>query len=102
MTKILHVRKISIDVMPNGIPHIELLIELRVLSAEGDVISINSDYGYISRKITDMNPIGLGTIADDGLVDNFELMSLVGRAALEWVAIDYDGTFDSQGRVTIQ
>ena len=99
--KVLHIRKIVIDVIPNGVPYIELKIDLHIME-NSEVIQIISDYGRIYKRITDLNPIPIGTIADDGIVDNNELMALVAEAALTWAMIDYGGTFNEQGLLVIE
>jgi hypothetical protein len=98
--KVLHVRTIGIDIIPDGAPFIELKVDLHLTDSETqEVKQIIANYGRIYKRITDLNPIPIGNIADDGVVDNLELMSLVGTAALTWVAIEYGASFDELGRL---
>ena len=101
MIKVLHVRKIAIDVIPNGAPYIELRIDLHLIDDQDVTTQVVSDFGRIYKRITDLNPIPIGDMADDGIIDNNELMALVGTAALTWTMIDYGGSFDEQGRLVI-
>ena len=98
--KVLHVRTIGIDIIPDGAPFIELNIDLHLVDPlTQETKQIIGNYGRIYKRITDLNPIPIGTIADDGVVDNYELMGLVGTAALTWTAIEYGGALDEFGRV---
>jgi len=101
--KVLHVRKIGIDVVPNEIPFIELRVDLHFVDVgTNKTAQVVSDYGRIYKKITELNPIPLTTEADDGVIDSTELMNLVAVASLQWVANDYNGTIDKYGRVIIK
>ncbi|RKZ78721.1 MAG: hypothetical protein DRQ35_05515 [Gammaproteobacteria bacterium] len=100
--KVLHVRAIGIDIIPDGAPFIELKIDLHLVDSETqETKQIVGNYGRVYKRITDLNPIPIGNIADDGVVDNNELMTLVGTAALVWVMVEYQGSFDEYGRVVI-
>ena len=102
MIKQLHVRKITIDVVPGEAnPFIELRIDLYIYNDDGSMSQLVSDYGRIYKRIAELNPIGIGTIADDGVVDNYELMQLVGYAALSWVANEYNTVITPEGNVEI-
>ena len=98
----LHVRKIAIDIIPDGVPFIELLVERHVFDSDGNRAQIIGNYGRVYKRITDFNPIPIGTMADDGVIDNYELMYLVGFAALTWVAIEYGTTVTPEGKVLIE
>ena len=100
--KALYVRVIRIDVIPDGVPFIEINIDLHMLDAEFNTVQIVSNYGRIYKRITDLNPIPLGHISDDGAVDNFELMGLVGTAALMWVMQEYGGAINEHGILIIE
>ena len=103
MLKVLYIRKIGIDVIPDGMPYIEIRIDMRLVKEDtGEVAQLISDYGRIYRKITDLIPIPIGNMADDGVVTSFELLSLVAQAALTWIAIEYNGALDSTGRLIIK
>lgn len=100
----LRVRKISIDVIPNGEPFIELIIEKHITEnlSSDEVIQVIGDFGRIYKRISDLNPIPLGSVADDGAVDNWELMALVGTAALMWTMQEYGGVINAQGILEIE
>ena len=84
-------------------PYIEMHIDMRLIKEDtGEIVQLVSDYGRIYRKITDLIPIPIGNMADDGVITSFELLSLVAQAALTWVAIEYNGVLDSTGRLIIQ
>jgi len=101
--KVLHVRKIGIDVITDGEPYIELRIDLHILDdVSGETKQVLSDYERIYKRISQLNPIPIGNVADDGVVDNNELMNLVAAAALTWTALEFNGTFDQYGRVIIE
>ena len=98
----LHVRFIGIDVIPEGTPFIELKIDMHVVDTESGAIGqIVSNYGRIYRRIVELSPIPTGTLADDGVIDNLELMQLVAAAALTWVAEAYGAEINENGNVVI-
>lgn len=101
--KQLHVRYIGIDIILDGAPFIELRLELhRVDTVTGDTIQIVGNFGRVYKRITDLNPIPLNTMSDDDAIDNFELMGLVGTAALRWVAMEYNTVINAEGNVVIE
>lgn len=100
--KQLHVRTIGIDIIPDGTPFIELKLDLHFVDLETNQITqIVSNYGRIYKRITDLKPIPIDSIADDGFVNNLELMGLVTTAALTWVAIEHNTVINAQGNVVI-
>jgi len=102
MINVLHIRKISIDVIPNSIPFIELRIDLHIVDKTTDkTMQVISDYRRIYEKISDMQPIPLTTEADDGVIDSTEIMGLVSKATLSWVMLRFGGSIDSKGRLVI-
>ena len=100
--KQLHVRYIGIDVIPDGSPFIELKIEMHIVDLETlETTQVISNYGRIYRRIMELDSIPVGSMGDDGLIDNFELTSLVSTAALAWTAMYYGVPINEQGNVVI-
>lgn len=101
MIKVLYVRKIGIDAIPNSMPFIELRINLHLEDESGVVKQIVPDYKRLYKKMSEFPPIPLTTEANDGIIDGVEMMNLVGKAAIHWVAVEYNGVVNSQGKVVI-
>ena len=100
--KRLKVRFIGIDIIPDGAPFVELKIDLHIFDVESQITKqIVGNYGRIYKRISEMQSIPAGNVADDGVIDNIELMELVAHAALSWVADFYGTMINEDGRVVI-
>jgi len=90
MKRILVVRKISIDVLPNLRIIVGIDIDLHEFDSTGVLKNIESGYGQIAQPVDKLPQlIPIKDIAVDGLVNIVELMSLLGAAATMLVAEHY-------------
>ena len=91
------------DVVPRETnPFIEIIVDAYVYNDDDSVVQLVTGYGRIHRRINELHHIPIGSTADDGVVDNHELMSLVSHAAITWVAREYNTTVNSEGKVVIR
>ena len=112
MLKVLYIRKIGIDIIPNDYHwdsninidniYIDLHIDLRIINEDtGKVMQLITDYGRMYKKIFELPSIPIDNFAVDGVIDSKELFSLVGKAAIIWVRDEYNGVIDEKGRLII-
>lgn len=99
--KTLFIRKIGIDVVNTENPFVEIKLDLHVFNEQNELIQTVPEYTRIYKRISELNPIPITTEADDGVIDNWELMRLVTIAAKTWVAKQFNGTIDEQGHIVI-
>lgn len=88
----LRVRKIGIDVLPDSEPFISVNIEKVIFDeSTNQPIQVIGDFDRIYRKLSDINPLPVNNIADDGLVDPFELYTLIATTTYIWLIQSYGG-----------
>ena len=87
----LRVRKIGIDVLPEGEPFISVNIE-RVTVDENDAeIQVIGNFDRIYKKLSDVHFLPVGTIADDGVIDALELYTMIASTVYAWVIEKHGG-----------
>lgn len=102
MIKLLSVRKVLFDTPSNGIPFIEIRVDLTMVDADtGDVVQLITDYGRMNIKISDLDPINITNFAVNGFIDNAAMILLVRDLVLSSIARRYSGTLDGKGGVII-
>lgn len=90
MKRILVIRKISFDILPNMRIIVGIDIDLHEFDSAGVLINIESGYGQITQPVDKLPQlIPIKDIAVNGSVDTVELMSLINAAAIMLVAEHY-------------
>lgn len=85
-------RTINIDVIPNEPnPFITLSLEKVVTDAKGNELQVVGNFGRIVKRLSDINPVPIGAVADDGMVSALELFTLIANHAHVWVIEKYGG-----------
>ncbi|RLA43130.1 MAG: hypothetical protein DRR06_12835 [Gammaproteobacteria bacterium] len=88
----IYVRTINIDIIPQDPnPFITMNLEKVVTDAEGNPIQTIGNFGRIVKRLSDIGPIPVGTIADDDLVDAGELFYLIAAHTMIWIQEAYGG-----------
>ena len=97
----LRIRTISIDVIPVGEPFISIHVEKVITNDWGEDILVIGGFDKIYRRLSDIYEQPVNDYADDGMIDGMELYSMIATVALKWVAVEHDGTMDSNGRLHV-
>jgi len=88
----LRIRKLGIDVIPNGMPFVSLVIEKVFYNEEiQQEIQVIGNYDRIVKKFSDIGIMPIGTIADDNYIDPYELYELIAQTAYPWIMEKHGG-----------
>ncbi len=88
----LRVRNIGIDVLPGGEPFISVNVEKIFLNEDGFVEQTIGNFDRMYKRLSDINLLPTGTIADGGVIDPLELYSIIAQTVYVWVIEKYGGT----------
>ena len=81
---ILRIRSINIDVIPNGEPFIKVTVE-KLIVEDGKVVQTVGNFDRIYKRLSDISPLPIETMADDGVLDPKELYAVLAQVSYAWV-----------------
>jgi len=87
----LRVRKISIDVIPNGDPFVSIDIDKIILDQDGNLVQTISNFDRLYERASNIPFQPANDSGDDGLIDGLELFNFVATAAYIWVMSKHGG-----------
>lgn len=91
-------RTILIDVIPNEPnPFISMNLEKVITDDEGNDVQVIGNFGRITKRLSDIKPVPVGDIADDGMVSALELFTLIANHVHVWVIEKHGGVPVSGG-----
>lgn len=85
-------RTINIDVIPdNSDPFISMNLEKVITDADGNEIQVIGNFDRIVKRLSNIKPVPVGDIADDGMVSAYELFTLIANHVHVWIIEKYGG-----------
>jgi len=85
-------RTINIDVIPNEPnPFISMNLEKVLTDSEGNEMQVIGNFDRIVKRLSDIEPVPVGDIADDGMVSALELFTLIADHVHVWIIEKYGG-----------
>jgi len=87
----LRVRKIGIDVLPDGEPFISVNLEKVITDVRGHETQVIGNFDRMYKKLSDVNFLPIGTVADDGIIDPIELYTMIAQTVYIWVIQKHGG-----------
>ena len=102
MYEYLRIRKVGIDVLPQGEPFISANIEKVFWDEEtNQEVQVIGDYDRIYRKLSDVGALPVGNIADDGVIDAMEIYMLVAKVIYAWIIEKHGCVMNAEGRLVL-
>lgn len=85
-------RTINIDVIPGDPnPFISMNLEKVITDAGGNQLQVIGNFDRIIKRLSDIQPVPAGEIANDGMVSALELFTLIATHTHLWVIEKYGG-----------
>lgn len=78
--------------MPIGEPFISLSLEKVITDSEDNEIQVIGNFDRIVKKMSDIGPLPIGTVAEDDIIDPFELYAMVATSAFRWIIEKHGGS----------
>ena len=87
----LRIRKIEVDVIPTGEPFIAVNIEKIIADDDGNIIQTIGNFDRIHKRLHDIELLPIANMADDNVIDAFELYDMIAQTTYVWVMDKYGG-----------
>lgn len=90
--KFLRVRKIGIDVLPEGEPFISVNIEKVEVDENNKELQVIGNFDRLYKKLSDIHSLPIGIIAEDGVINEIEIYTLIAQTVYIWIMEKHGGT----------